>query len=471
MDKLHGQPLLPDPASAAHRAVMTALVHGLLMNEASGRTTHAPFTLLPSPVPAPLFEAARRLGPLFNTLVDAISRDFAFLTSVTESVTSADPFTAKLLQLHKDCVGEGLAQPLQLGIHRSDYMLHADPATGKHHLRQIEINTISSAFPTLATITARLHKHLVRRLDLDVYERVGQLPENDAIAEIPAALAAAHKAFADPSAVVVMVVQPGEKNSYDQQWIEHFLFETHGVRLLRRSLADIARDGVFDADSKVLTIDGSPVAVAYFRAGYTPNDYPTQAEWDARRTVERSTAIKCPSVAYQLVGTKKMQQVLAEPGVLERYLPSAADANLLRSCFAGLYSLQPGSKDDKALADAKAHPGRYVLKPQREGGGNNLYDDELAKVLATASDDDLAAYILMERVFPPLTKGYIMRAEQCVPADLVGELGIYGVFLGSSPDKPLLNKSGGHLLRSKDVSNADGGVAAGVAVLDSPVLV
>ena len=36
--------------------------------------------------------------------------------------------------------------------------------------------------------------------------------------------------------------------------------------------------------------------------------------------MERSRAIKCPSAALHLAGTKKVQQVLASPGVLERYV-------------------------------------------------------------------------------------------------------------------------------------------------------
>ena len=35
--------------------------------------------------------------------------------------------------------------------------------------------------------------------------------------------------------------------------------------------------------------------------------------------MEKSRATNCPSVAYQLVGTKKMQQALARPGAVERY--------------------------------------------------------------------------------------------------------------------------------------------------------
>lgn len=75
------------------------------------------------------------------------------------------------------------------------------------------------------------------------------------------------------------------------------------------------------------------ISVAYYRAGYTPNDYPTELEWGARAMIESSAATKCPTVGYQLAGTKKIQQVLCEEGVLERYLPDA-DSELLRQCFA-----------------------------------------------------------------------------------------------------------------------------------------
>lgn len=47
-------------------------------------------------------------------------------------------------------------------------------------------------------------------------------------------------------------------------------------------------------------------------AGYTPDDYLGEAEWAARVLVERSDAFKCPSVAYQLAGAKKIQQASQE---------------------------------------------------------------------------------------------------------------------------------------------------------------
>lgn len=33
---------------------------------------------------------------------------------------------------------------------------------------------------------------------------------------------------------------------------------------------------------KNLCVEGIPVAVAYYRAGYSPDDYPSSREWDAR---------------------------------------------------------------------------------------------------------------------------------------------------------------------------------------------
>ena len=51
------------------------------------------------------------------------------------------------------------------------------------------------------------------------------------------------------------------------------------------------------------------------------------------------------------------------------------------------------------MAEACRDPGSFVLKPQREGGGNNLYGEQLALRLADPSG--LGAFILMQRIRPP----------------------------------------------------------------------
>lgn len=75
-----------------------------------------------------------------------------------------------------------------------------------------------------------------------------------------------------------------------------------------------------------------------------------------------------------------------------------------------------------------------MLKPQREGGGNNIYGEEIREALDKMKcNKERCAWILMERIHPPLLKGYIVRpGGPDVPEleDLVSELGIFGTIIG-----------------------------------------
>ncbi len=48
-------------------------------------------------------------------------------------------------------------------------------------------------------------------------QELSQLPDNDVTAEYVDAMASAVQEYGHPDAIVLFVVQPGEKNSYDQQ--------------------------------------------------------------------------------------------------------------------------------------------------------------------------------------------------------------------------------------------------------------
>ena len=116
-----------------------------------------------------------------------------------------------------------------------------------------------------------------------------------------------------------------------------------------------------------------PIAVAYYRAGYGPRDYPTELEWEGRLTIESSDAFKCPSVAYQLVGSKKVQQKLAEPHALDPFIKGdikegkegkgdvggkgeREERAMMLDCFAKLWGLEeadaPGTAEVVAMAMA-----------------------------------------------------------------------------------------------------------------------
>ena len=119
------------------------------------------------------------------------------------------------------------------------------------------------------------------------------------------------------------------------------------------------------------------------------------------------------------------------------------------------------------MARAIANPDAFVLKPQREGGGNNLYGAELAAALAAGAG--LSAYILMQRILPPPATAILLRNGEASEGEALSELGIYGTFVRVGA-RVLANAEAGHLVRTKTAASNEGGVAAGYAVLDSPYL-
>ena len=83
-----------------------------------------------------------------------------------------DPFLQRLWHIYQLVHKEGVAQKLQLGIHRSDYMIDVgdkvdasakDPSSFR--LTQIEINTIASAFGGLSTRLQRTHQRILNRVN------------------------------------------------------------------------------------------------------------------------------------------------------------------------------------------------------------------------------------------------------------------------------------------------------------------
>ena len=127
----------------------------------------------------------------------------------------------------------------------------------------MELNTIAASFGCMSALTARLHRHVLGRFAVEdsdagnavrdhaasvgihVTKRNGELgqmiPENPTLTALPGALAAAHKCYGRQQAVVLFVVQPGETNVVDQRLLEMKLWDDHGVRVVRMSLAEVRR--------------------------------------------------------------------------------------------------------------------------------------------------------------------------------------------------------------------------------------
>ena len=227
--------------------------------------------------------------------------------------------------------------------------------------------------------------------------------------------------------------------------------------------------------------DGVEISVIYFRAGYTPTDFETPAHFETRKVLERSLAIKCPSIALQLAGSKKVQAVLSDPGVLEQFLLSnpdtghhdtaftIQDVEQLRASWMEMYSLDaPG-----AIKRTLSEHADMVLKPQREGGGNNVYKAHIPPFLETLEEKEREAWIAMRLIrVPKGVRNWLARSGSGgVLANVVSELGTFGWALLGTSGVELREGSGGYLLRTKGEDSDEGGVATGFSVLDSIVLV
>lgn len=376
-------------------------------------------------------------------------------------------------------------------------MVHTDQSSSSAFsgLKQVEFNTIASSFGGLSSQVSRLHKYL---LSIDAYPssatsiiKAETLHQSKSASSLAQGLAAAHKAYG-PSKngrplCVLFVVQDPERNVFDQRHLEYALFEENGVRAFRLPFEQTLLHTKLDADRALLyTPPNSPstvyeVTTVYFRAGYSPDDYPEEKEWDARLLLEKSKAIKCPSVLTHLAGCKKVQQVLATPHSphLKRFLSDDAVASKVLSTFAPIYPLDDSEagQEAKQLAQDMQSASRYVLKPQREGGGNNIYRKSIPPFLEKLPQTHWPAYILMEMIEPPALTNAILRNGELQRGGVIGELGVYGVCLwrngseGKEAGEMLENWEAGYLLRTKGDQSEEGGVAAGFGAVDSVVLI
>ncbi|XP_013137947.1 PREDICTED: glutathione synthetase-like isoform X1 [Papilio polytes] len=461
-----------------------ALMHGVGMRDKKHFTKDsiqiAPFVLLPSPFPSTEFNKAVELQPVLNELMHKVAHDVEFLEHTLQNALQVDEFTANLYDIWIKVREEGITQPITLGMLRSDIMLesrcpHTVNQCAKHtpycSWKQVEINSIASGFGHLGPISRDIQSYILRQLGHG--DLIKKMPENGALSGLCSGIIEAYDLFGVASAIIIFVVEEVSYNICDQRFHEFEISEKRpDIMIHRKTLNELYEETTVN-DKKQLILEGRPVAVVYYRSGYEPSQYPSSREWDARLRVERSSAIKCPSIQYQLAGTKKVQQTLASPGVLEKFMGGGATTASVRDIFTGLYSLDFDESGERAVDMALADAERFVLKPQREGGGNNLYGAEVREALLRMRHSrERAAYILMERILPPLVSGYVVRPGAPVPpplTDLVSELGIFGVIIGTK-EKIFSNRQVGHMLRTKLADANEGGVAAGLGALDSPFL-
>lgn len=329
-------------------------------------------------------------------------------------------------------------------------------------------------------------------LEKSIATRDLDLPDNTSTQSLAAGLRFAFdtytKSAVDRNYCIVFLVQDPERNIFDQRHLEYELqAHTSPVPVFRLPFAQVlTQTSIANTPKRELLyhLPSNPekvfeVAVVYFRAGYGPQDYPDATAWEARLQIERSNAIKCPTILTQLAGAKKVQQVLAtpkssEPSILNRFISTASDLEDIQKTFTNIFPLDssPAGLEARKLALDPERCKGYVLKPQREGGGNNIYRSAIPSFLKSLPETHWKSYILMEIITPPPVHNMILRHGVIEKGGVICELGVYGACLWDQKTKEILsNEESGYLLRTKGDKSEEGGVAAGFGSMDSCRLV
>ncbi|MFZ8894687.1 MAG: glutathione synthase [bacterium] len=425
---------------------------GLLQKNLDGQLVHAPFSLTPYQLPSSLISQLQIHTQWSSLLFWKVAQNSDFLREILEPTAKVDEFVRFLLSL----IPQEKRQDQQLLINRNDFLFERKE-NGELQPLQVEFNTISASFAHLSGRVTALHQQLQQENIL----KAAPLP-HDAIAGFASGIKETIENLGWQDAALLMLVQPKERNWFDQMGLFAALSQ-RGVRVVRATLAEVHQKGKLKNGD--LWVGPQRIGVVYFRAGYAPGDLPDEDSRSARRMLEASSAVLVPEASMQLAGTKKIQQVLADSSILSEFVPESV-ADQLKAYFAMMFGLEEEVEGRPAREFLAENAEQFVLKPQREGGGNNVYGAEIRDFLTSLPTSEDRAWIAMKRIEAETAESLLVVQEQAQSHQSISELGIFGLLRAQSDDLRI-NMPVGHLVRTKASNVNEGGVVAGYACLNS----
>jgi len=371
----------------------------------------APISLRPSPFPKNVYDSIRYNQTSVNSLVDILMRNIDKVIALLDPLAKIDPFIASLIKITQEVQKLPYHQIGYLGILRTDYMI-----TDDKQAKLVELNTIASGLGAISTLMADFYRYIkfigasYTSKHHSSYDVENIADDNDNINGIVDAMKQAHDLYIEKRGelvnrpIMAYIVDYEEANICDQKHIENTLFFKHKLVSRRLTFADINEYCELKETGELVYKGREEITVVYYRSGYSPTQYRSDEDWEARETLEKSLAVKCPSVALQLLTFKKIQELLSRPSVWHE-LVGPADFDEIKGLFAGqMWGFEEITPEiEEVIADAKMNPEKYVLKTQREGGGNNYFGDDIPHILEKT--EDLMQYSLMKRIFPKEFEG------------------------------------------------------------------
>ena len=361
-----------------------------------------------------------------------------------------------------------------------DYMLD----TKNNKMRQIEFNTISSAFAGLTGIVADLHKAVlhyavdncrIREINLD-YEKeklptIDLILPNEALRKSAEAMIKAFELYNNENACILFLIVPNERNICDQNaLIDSIKKIKPNIRFLFKTFEQLTNELVLDEKTWniYLKLTHDEIAIVYYRAGYIPDHYVNERCWLVREQIEQSRAIKCPTVGSQLAGCKIVQEYLTRDNIVEKYIDDKNLSTRIRSTFAPMFTFDNHQTREMNINLLRQNPNGYVLKPNLEGGGNNKYGNEILNIIEKEANY-LNYYMAMEKILPPKCTTCLIKpnGKHLLHVECINEIGIYGTMVTNvDTNEEYINEVAGYLVRTKTIDTDEGGVATGYSVLD-----
>ena len=451
--------------------------NGLIIKNKEGiGVKHIPITLYPSPIVKSFFDKIQFYQIAFNKIMDKISRDQQYIEQILTPISEKDEFIKKSLEISKKVSTFENKQKIQCGFFRNDYMVDKV----KKFIYQIEFNTIAVSMFSFSDKLKKFYSFFSNKYP-EIYERYKDkeipLEKKDVIPEFSSSLIESIKLFSPENyknTIIIFVVQENEKNVFDQRTIENELYEKYNIISKRLTLNEIAKNCKVDEKGQI-SYEDKIISLFYFRAGYTPSDYKDEESWKGREMIELSTAIKVPNINLFLTTLKVFQYELTKPDILKKYINEELISNDIIRFFTKIYYLRDMDKEKQKelFNQITSNPHSYVIKPQREGGGNNYYDEKIIPLLPkddSDPSDELLNSIIMERIEAPEYETLNLIDEKVIVNTINSEFSVYGVIISSDDKIYNINKSVGFLVRSKDKNAGEGGVIHGSGCVDLPCL-
>lgn len=321
-----------------------------------------------------------------------------------------DEFILNLVNLSKEVNAHEIKQIGVLGINRVDYMI-----TDQNVPKLVEVNTISSSIGALSDGMYGFFEYMGAKYNDFSQTEVENMPtDSKNVDGIVDSFKMAYTMYcnAKPEStkrkILAFMIDYQEANICDQKHLENTLFKKYKIISRRLTFRDISDNCVLTETGELIYKEEEEIAVVYFRTGYSPSQYKDEQDWEARRVLELSQAIKCPNVDLQLLTFKKIQEMLSYETIWEEHMNNQFGG--IKHLFIDQMFSLDNLENPQTIAimeEAIKNPNDFVLKTQREGGGNNYFGADIAEILSKG--EELAQYSLMRKIYPKQAEGEFIR--------------------------------------------------------------